>query len=125
MAASSQTEVNVIWIASAPRSRSSQQFHTRRPYELMYNTDVQNNRQEMCQCGQDTPHKRRKQTTRTIVATNEAVAVLVLQLSIHVLLCLFHRNVHEAIQTSQDAWTPSQTAASHSKSELTLMRGCS
>lgn len=39
-----------------------------------------------------------------IVAANEGVAVLVLQLPIHVLLRLLQADVHVAIQTGQHTW---------------------
>ena len=36
-----------------------------------------------------------------VVATDEGVAILVLELPVHVLLCLFHCNVHVAIEARQ------------------------
>lgn len=39
-----------------------------------------------------------------IVAANEGVAVLVLQLPIHVLLRLLQADIHVAIQTGQHTW---------------------
>lgn len=41
---------------------------------------------------------------RTIISSNEAVAVLRLQLPLHVLLRLLHGDVHKTIQASQDAF---------------------
>lgn len=42
---------------------------------------------------------------RTVVAPYEGVAILVLQLAIHVLLGLLHCDVHITIQTSQYTWS--------------------
>jgi hypothetical protein len=41
---------------------------------------------------------------RTVVAPDERITILVLQLTIHVLLSLLHRNVHITIQASQYTW---------------------
>eukprot|EP00964_Phaeocystis_antarctica_P153746 scaffold122119_cov60-Phaeocystis_antarctica.AAC.1 len=40
---------------------------------------------------------------RTVVATDEGVAILGLELPIYVLLRLFHRNVHEAVEAREHA----------------------
>jgi len=38
----------------------------------------------------------------TIIPTDKAVAVLGLELAIHVFLCLLHRDIHISVQASQD-----------------------
>ena len=40
---------------------------------------------------------------RTVIATNEGVAIFGFELSIYVLFRLFHRNVHEAVEACKDA----------------------
>lgn len=37
----------------------------------------------------------------TIVSSNKAITVFVFELIVHVFFCLFHSDVHEAIQTRQ------------------------
>jgi hypothetical protein len=39
----------------------------------------------------------------TVVATDEGVAILGLELAVHVLLRLLHRNVHEAVEARKHA----------------------
>ena len=45
----------------------------------------------------------KKHPTRTIIASNKTVSVLGLELAILILLRLLHGNVHEPIETGQDA----------------------
>jgi hypothetical protein len=73
--------------------------YTRRPYELMYNTDES---REDGQSGGKLTHKWTNQE-RTVVAADETVTVLVLQLTIHVLFRLLHCNVHETVKPSKHA----------------------
>jgi hypothetical protein len=66
--------------------------------------------------GQESPLAPRKQLpnkqrrAHTIVAPDEAVAVLVLQLGVHILLCLLHGDVHEAVQARKDACVAAEHA---------------
>lgn len=46
----------------------------------------------------------RRADVQNVVAPYEGIAILVLQLTIHVLLSLLHRDVHITVQTSQYTW---------------------
>ena len=51
-------------------------------------------------CTHPHPAKTKK---RTIISADKTIAVLSLELSLHVLLRLLHGNVHEAVQAGQHA----------------------
>lgn len=51
----------------------------------------------------------RRQTTLTrpwptIIATDKGIAIVVRELTLNIFLRLFHCNVHEAVETREDAW---------------------
>ena len=78
---------------------------------------------------ENTRHERERvsnarQTQRTIVSANERIGVLVLQLTVDVLFSLLHRNVHEAVQATQDAWRSRRTKKKHddNKSQISMPR---
>lgn len=58
----------------------------------------------------------------TIVAPDESITILVLQLTVYILLCLLHGDVHVTIQAGQDTYACDSQQSQCSNSQYHLLK---